>query len=63
MTRDAIVGAFEGAFAPEPAGGCPEVPPCPPPCTPPSALAGGQLAVGGGRRYGAHVLPAFPLLG
>jgi len=39
MSRDTIVGAFEGSFAPVEQGGCPEVPPCPPPCEPPTGLA------------------------
>lgn len=42
MSRDAIVQAFEGAFEPEAAGGCEQVPPCPPPCKPPAGGATGM---------------------
>lgn len=36
MAKATLVGAFEGAFAPESGGGCPQVPDCPPPCRPPA---------------------------
>ena len=39
MTKATLTNAFEAAFAPESAGGCPEVPPCPPPCKAPPMAA------------------------
>ena len=44
MAKATLIDAFEGSFAPESAGGCPEVPPCPPPCKPPTYEVASSLA-------------------